>query len=44
MSFTARFDLPTFDEFDDIDIENCHHCRYADGACFNAGRCLMEDY
>jgi hypothetical protein len=42
MSFTARFDLPTFE--DDIDTTNCINCPHADGNCFNAGRCLMEDY
>ena len=31
-----------FDE--DIDISNCEHCPNADGKCFNAGKCLVEEY
>jgi len=41
MSFHARFELPPLDE--DIDLSNCDGCRYANGDCWKANRCLMED-
>lgn len=43
MSFHARFELSFFDEEVDIDLTQCENCRYRDGDCWKANRCLMED-
>ncbi len=42
MSSTARFDLPNFDDHD-YDDSNCVNCPHANGRCFNAGYCIVED-
>jgi hypothetical protein len=45
MSFIARFDmLQLYEDEVDIDISACDNCPHRHGNCFNAGRCLMEDY
>ena len=45
MSFIARFDmLQLYEDEVDIDISECENCPHRHGNCFNAGRCLMEDY
>ena len=31
-------------DFEEYDTSMCENCRYADNTCWNAGRCLMEDY
>ena len=42
MSLDYRFDPLT--DYEDIDTSMCENCRYSDNTCWNAGRCLMEDY
>ena len=45
MSFTARFDILSFlDDEVDIDLSDCERCPHRHNACWNANRCLMEDY
>jgi len=40
MSFERRFELPTFEE---EEYEPCvPDCEFADGACFDAGECLVK--
>ena len=40
MSFERRFELPTFEE---EEYEPCvPDCEFADGACFEAGECLVK--
>ena len=45
MSFTARFDILSFlDDEVDIDLSDCERCPHRHNACWEANRCLMEDY
>ena len=45
MSFEARFDILSFlDDEVDIDLSDCERCPHRHNACWNANRCLMEDY
>jgi hypothetical protein len=43
MSFESRFDLSFFEDEVDIDLSDCERCPHRHTACWNAGRCLMED-
>ena len=45
MSFESRFDILSFlDDEVDIDLSNCERCPHRHNACWEANRCLMEDY
>ena len=42
MSFDRRFELPNFDDCD-VDTSLCDECPYAQGICWKAGYCIVED-
>ena len=42
MSFDRRFELSNFDDYD-VDTSNCEECPYAQGICWKAGYCIVED-
>ena len=44
MSFDYRFEIPNItDDGTEIDTTDCTNCPYRHNACWNAGRCLLEE-
>ena len=43
MSFDYRFEPPTLNDFEDVDLTICEDCPHKECGCRDGGDCVMEE-